>query len=501
MHKKNPAKCFLNGKLQKLCYTEYMEKQNHALHLNEMFRQQAEKYPDLTAIRYQEPAGTGEITCVTYRQLYDDIRKRAAAIVKNADEADSIQAGRNGEDKVPAGGNGEDRTSAGTPTEAIIVDGSYASVVEIFAANAAGLTVVMMEPLADPTLMKKRLASTDANRLWTWGSVQDISSDPQVGKKNRILFFTSGTTESARAVMLTGDSLLASAYNGTADLPLSTEDTLLCILPLYHVFGFVCGLMWGLVNGACVALGRGERHMMDDLTFFRPTVVSLVPVLFEFLLKKNLFNDGLKTILIGAGGCPKESIEMAQHRGIRVCFGYGLTETSSGVAISVGGDPYAMNVCVEDRVTITEDGEILVESPACMMEGYYRNPEATAAVLKDGVLHTGDIGFIDSGGKLHITGRIKDILVLPDGTKIFLPEYEAILSRALPDLQIACGEENGEVILYYYGNMSENEVERVLHGLMGLMPRGHQVRRIVRRRDPIPRNAAGKIVRSRLAEV
>lgn len=497
MHKNIREKRFSYGKMRKLCYTESMKRQNHALHLKDLFRQQAEQIPDLTAVKYQEPAGSGEITCVTYRQLYDDICKRAAEIAGSGLSAAGIPAG--GESQTAeAKGEGALSQADVSPTEGIIVDGSYASVIEIFAANAAGLTVVMMEPLADPGLMKKRLAATDVNRLWTWGSVQEISSGPVRGKENRILFFTSGTTESARAVILTGDSLLASAYNGTADLPLTTDDTLLCMLPLFHVFGFVCGLLWGLVNGACVALGRGERHMMDDLAFFHPTGVSLVPVLFEFLLKKNLFNEELQTILIGAGGCPKESIEMAQHKGIRVCFGYGLTETSSGVAISVSGDPYAMQVCVEDKVTITGEGEILVESPACMMEGYYRNPEATEAVLKDGILHTGDIGFLDSGGKLHITGRIKDILVLPDGTKIFLPEYEAILARALPDLQVACGEENGEVILYYYGDMSEHEVERVLHGLMGLMPRGHQVRRIVRRQEPIPRNAAGKIVRSRL---
>ena len=485
--------------MQNLCYTEIMKRQNHALHLEELFRQQAEQIPGMTAVKYQEPAGSGEVISVTYRQLYEDVLKRTAEI---ADSVISPAVTTAGGESQTAEAKGEGALSQAeiSPTEGIIVDGSYASVIEIFAANAAGLTVVMMEPLADPALMKKRLAATDVNRLWTWGGVEEISSSPVRGKKNRILFFTSGTTESARAVILTGDSLLASAYNGTADLPLTTGDTLLCMLPLFHVFGFVCGLLWGLVNGACVALGRGERHMMDDLTFFHPTTVSLVPVLFEFLLKRNLFNRELRTILIGAGGCPKESIEMAQHKGIRVCFGYGLTETSSGVAISVGGDPYAMKVCVEDRVTITEEGEILVESPACMMEGYYRNPEATNAVLKDGVLHTGDIGFIDSGGKLHITGRIKDILVLPDGTKIFLPEYEAILARALPDLQIACGEKNGEVILYYYGDMPEAEVERVLHGLMGLMPRGHQVRRIVRRKEPIPRNSAGKIVRSKLSE-
>ncbi|MEE8885147.1 MAG: class I adenylate-forming enzyme family protein [Eubacteriales bacterium] len=449
---------------------------------------QAERYPDRPAVIYYE-SGTGKgmdagsdlnagcgsdngtAECISYQTFYEDILNRAAVLEKS-----------------------------GPQVEGILPDGSYASVVEIFAANAAGSTVVMLEPSEDPSLMKQRIEKTDVSLLWTWGGAHELGKKEAEAVEDRILFFTSGTTASARAVELSGESLLASAYNGSQALPLTPEDRLLCILPLYHVFGFVCSLLWGLVNGASVALGRGQRHLMDDLEFFHPTVVSLVPVLFEFYLKRNLFNPELKTILIGAGGCPKELIEMARNRGIHVCFGYGLTETSSGVALSTGGDLYAMDVCVEDKVTISPEGEILVESPACMMKGYYRDPEATAEVLKDGVLHTGDIGFLDSGGRLHVTGRMKDILVLPDGTKIFLPEYEAIIMRALPDLETACGEEDGEIILYYYGDWEVKQVEDVLSGLMSLMPRGHQVRHIVRRSAPIPRNAAGKIVRSQLAD-
>ena len=75
-----------------------------------------------------------------------------------------------------------------------------------------------------------------------------------------ILFFTSGTTASSKAVVLTEGSLMAAAYNGSCKLPLSPDDTLLCVLPLNHVFGFVCGLLWGMECGTPVALGRGPRY-------------------------------------------------------------------------------------------------------------------------------------------------------------------------------------------------------------------------------------------------
>ena len=122
--------------------------------------------------------------------------------------------------------------------------------------------------------------------------------------------------------------------------------------------------------------------------------------------------------------------------GLRVSFGYGLTETSSGVAISVKGDPYAMEVCPDDTITIAEDGEILIEAPTCIMQGYYKRPDATREVLRGGVFHTGDLGMFDENGLLHITGRKKDMLVLPDGTKIFLPEYEAAIMQALGHTEI-----------------------------------------------------------------
>ena len=80
--------------------------------------------------------------------------------------------------------------------------------------------------------------------------------------EGQILFFTSGTVEAAKAVVLTDQSLCASAWNGGQMLPLSSEDRLLCVLPLNHVFGFVCGLLWGLSSGASVALGRGMRYWL-----------------------------------------------------------------------------------------------------------------------------------------------------------------------------------------------------------------------------------------------
>ncbi len=386
----------------------------------------------------------------------------------------------------------------------LLCDGSLENVIELFAANLAGLQLVLLDASLDGELLKTLIRYTDVDLLWGDEELrEELEPALMSGVKDgagRILFFTSGTTERSKAVVLTDHSLCQSAWNGSAKLPLAPEDTLLCLLPLGHVFGFVCGLLWGLSCGSCVALGRGARHYIDDCDFYRPTAVSVVPLLLGFLIQRRCVNPELKLVLVGAGDCPQRLLAAAGAMGLRVSFGYGLTETSSGVAISVRGDPFAMEVCPDDTITIAEDGEILIEAPTCMMQGYYKRPDATRAVLRDGVFHTGDLGRFDEEGLLHITGRKKDMLVLPDGTKIFLPEYEGALMQALGHTELAVALFNERPVLIYSGEGDEAEILDKLRDVIGSLPRGQQIARVIVTDEPLPRTATGKIKRWELQQ-
>ena len=397
-----------------------------------------------------------------------------------------------------------DRLSAdGKLRLGILCDGTYDCVITIFAAVLAGLTTVLLDENASETLLAEQIRETGVDSLWGDEELREElqpflakAPETQENEPGRILFFTSGTTASCKAVVLTDRSLMAAAYNGSCMLPLSPEDTLLCMLPLNHVFGMVCGLLWGMQCGSAVAMGRGMRHYVDDPAFYRPTVLSAVPLLLDFLLRHAPLGEELRLILVGAGDCPKELLEAAAARGIRISFGYGLTETSSGVAISVSGDPYALEVCPEDEVTLAPDGEILVRSPACMMLGYYNRPEETDEVLREGTLFTGDLGRWDEDGKLHIIGRKKEILVLKDGTKIFLPEYEARIMRVLPGRDFAVLEQDGKPVLLLHGQEEERaELQDKLREVMSELPRGQQISGFTFRDSPLPRTATGKIQR------
>lgn len=450
----------------------------------------------------------------------------------------------------------------------VLCDGSLSCVLTVFAAALAGMQVVLLDENASEDLLAAQIRQTDIDCLW--GSdddlieeLQDCLTDglsPLLGMtdaqslqsaqirtpdEHPILFFTSGTTSSSKAVVLTDASLMAAAYNGSCKLPLSSDDTLLCMLPLNHVFGFVCGMLWGMQCGAAVALGRGARYYTQDLSFFRPTALSAVPMLLGFLLQHNLLNEELGLVLIGAGDCPPALLAAAAAKGVSVSFGYGLTETSSGVAISVppeyrvnpactpdpgvpafagpdargralegtqSFDPYALEICPENTVTLADDGEILVAGASCMMKGYYKHPEDTAAVLRDGILYTGDLGRWDEDGRLHIIGRKKEILVLHDGTKLFLPEYESRIAAVLPGRDFAILEKNGRPVLLLVdpdaGSESEGcaaadeartSVLGAIRPVMAELPRGQQISAVLFTDRPLPRTATGKVKRWELA--
>ena len=433
----------------------------------------AERTPDAPALRY---ADEGVMMTMTYSEL-------RAEILKEIDYTRSL---------------GAEAACHGF----LIGDGvSPAELVRLFAAVGMGAQVVMLDANTPVPILRGLLPYTDVNA---------ISGDPELCRElepnlcrtmvqngaGKVLFFTSGTTERSKAVVLTEKSLCSSAYNGGTLLPLSADDTLLCMLPLHHVFGFVCGLLWGLSCGACVALGRGARHYIDDCDFFQPTAVSVVPMLLGFLLKQNLLNEELKLILVGAGDCPAALLQGARARGIRVSFGYGLTETSSGVALSLGDDPYAMTVCPDDEITIAPDGEILIKVRSCMMKGYYKCPEDTNTVLAGGMLHTGDLGRFDDKGRLHVTGRKKDMLVLSDGTKLFLPEAEAELAKLLGNVDFALALSGDRVTLALYGDTRDDEaVFAAIEPYQGTRPRSQQIAAISRQGEPLPRTATGKVKR------
>ncbi len=364
---------------------------------------------------------------------------------------------------------------SGIRSELIVTDHEPATLIRIFACVISGCDVILIdENMPDETLFAlARMAGAEsiyasdsdlqeelceacgcAPRWYQAGdeNCQRSSAALQAGddscrlssgiddnREGRLIFFTSGTTGSSKAVVLTSESLLCSSFSGQSMLPCGPGDIILSLLPFSHVFGFVCTMLWGLTYGATIALGRGTRYLLSDCEFFKPTILPVVPSLLKMLMQQHALPASLKVVLVGAAPLDAVSVKALQNVGMKVYLGYGLTETSSGIAITQDQkDPFALYPCPGADIRIEPDGEISVATP-CMMQGYLdfsetiredagsdeaENNDNSAYVLghpiipvEGGRLYTGDLGSLDTRGVLRLTGRKKDMLVLPDGTK------------------------------------------------------------------------------------
>ena len=444
---------------------------------------------------------------------------------------------------------------SGIRSELIVTDHEPATLIRIFACVISGCDVILIdENMPDETLFAlARMAGAEsiyasdsdlqeelceacgcAPRWYQAGdeNCQRSSAALQAGddscrlssgiddnREGRLIFFTSGTTGSSKAVVLTSESLLCSSFSGQSMLPCGPGDIILSLLPFSHVFGFVCTMLWGLTYGATIALGRGTRYLLSDCEFFKPTILPVVPSLLKMLMQQHALPASLKVVLVGAAPLDAVSVKALQNVGMKVYLGYGLTETSSGIAITQDQkDPFALYPCPGADIRIEPDGEISVATP-CMMQGYLdfsetiredagsdeaENNDNSAYVLghpiipvEGGRLYTGDLGSLDTRGVLRLTGRKKDMLVLPDGTKIFCPEYEEELSGliGLSDLTVILKQDRPFLVIGDSGGNVPENIDSLLAEFNEKRAMGLRICGVLSYGKPLPRTATGKIRR------
>ncbi len=306
----------------------------------------------------------------------------------------------------------------------------------------------------------------------------DIFTSRQVDSNAmNILLFTSGTTEAAKAVMLSHKNICSNLMGMCSMVYIDEKDTFLSVLPLHHTYECSCGFLCQLYRGSAIAYCEGLRHIQKNIKESKTTVMLGVPLIFEaiyrriwkqaakdpkklkklktgirisnFLKKFNIditrklfrpihdsFGGHLRLFISGAAAMDPEVAKGFQELGIHIIQGYGLTECAPIVAVN--RDVYFKNDAaglplpeMEVRIDSPNEegiGEIVAKGPNVML-GYYENPETTAQALKEGWFYTGDLGFIDSDGFVHITGRRKNVIVTRNGKNIYPEEIETLLNR------------------------------------------------------------------------
>jgi long-chain acyl-CoA synthetase len=252
------------------------------------------------------------------------------------------------------------------------------------------------------------------------------------------IMYTSGTTGNPKGVMLTHDNLLSNAVS-TWQLSEMTPDTVvLNWLPFSHIYARTIDHYQLLVGGVTVCLAESADTLVQNLEDVRPTNMASVPRFYEKVLTAVASADpaetgrrlrkvfGPRIDWLSSGGAPLPvAIAQAYHAaGLLVLQGYGLTESSPVISFNRKRHYKIDTVGLPIpgvEVRIADDGEILSRGPH-IMKGYWNNPDATAATVRDGWLYTGDLGELDADGFLKITGRKKELMVLSSGKKL-VPNY------------------------------------------------------------------------------
>ncbi|MBI3574620.1 MAG: long-chain fatty acid--CoA ligase [Gammaproteobacteria bacterium] len=342
-----------------------------------------------------------------------------------------------------------------------------------------------VQSLARVVCLERADADSDPRltRLTDWLPMQagELARAPSRPDELATLVYTSGTTGRPKGVMLSHRNILSNVAASLKAIPVYPGDRLLSFLPLSHMFERTCGYYLGMQAGGQTVYARSISLLAEDLRTQRPTVLIAVPRIFERIharmqegmppgsFKRRLFERAvdigwkrfrhqasflerllwplfkllvanklkrrvggrLRLIVVGGAAFAPEHARVFVGLGLPIIQGYGLTESGPVIACNRASDndPLSVGRALEGvALRLGESDELLVRGPGVML-GYWNNADATRATIDaDGWLHTGDRARIENG-RVYITGRLKDIIVLSNGEKLPPADAEAAILR------------------------------------------------------------------------
>ena len=347
-----------------------------------------------------------------------------------------------------------------------------------------------------------------------------------------VLQYTGGTTGVAKGATLLHHTIVANLLASEAWMqpglhrkPVSGQLTIICALPLYHVFAFItCGLL-GMRTGAVNILIPNPRDIpgtVKELAKHRLNIFPAVNTLFNALANNADFAKlDFSDLLISNGGGMAVQEAVARKwlaiTGCPIVEGYGLSETSAGVtcnptdsAAYTGtiGLPLP-NVWIKilddagNELPLGEAGEIAIKGPQ-LMSGYWQQPDETAKVMTpDGYFKSGDIGVMDARGYVKIVDRKKDMIVV-SGFKVFPNEIEDVVASHPGVLECAAvgvpDEKSGEAVMLFVVRRDNSLTKEALAAYCAKELTGYKRPKIIEFRDELPKTNVGKILRRELRD-
>ena len=361
---------------------------------------------------------------------------------------------------------------------AIIFSGKYEKIVEDAVENVPTMECVLGMDAQDDEDDKRSLFKFMVRgwELLREGNRNYVNAEIDPDKMTSLLF-TSGTTGMPKGVMLSHKNLVSNVMYMSEYVGFTLGDRGLSVLPMHHTYEFTCHIMTALYQGLSIAICEGLKYIVKNMAESQATVLVGVPLIFEKMHKKvwkqaessgkarkmraavniskviggenirgtkrlfkavhNAMGGKMNLFISGGAAIDPEVIKDFNAMGMNMIQGYGMTENAPIIAVNkdryhkaeAAGFPLrGTDVKIID---VDEDGigEIICKGPSVML-GYYEDPEATAEVLKDGWLHTGDFGYMDNEGFLYVTGRKKNLIVTKNGKNISPEEIEYYILKS-----------------------------------------------------------------------
>lgn len=335
------------------------------------------------------------------------------------------------------------------------------------------------------------------------------------------IIYTSGTTGRRKGAVLSSYALVSNIF--FKEMNFEGDNVALNVLPLHHIFSFSCDYLKNLKDGVTICLNLEKSRIFNDFLTFEPSVVRLVPMIFDAMCRRvrmirkrrkdlspreaaeQVFGRRLHSVIIsGAAFSPEAETEFVEM-GLEVRQGYGMTETGPRIAVPDGktciqSGGRVISIC-QARIV---DGEIQVKSPS-LMTGYYKLPKETEEVFtEDGYLRTGDLGRLTEDNELFITGRIKNVIILSNGENVSPEEIEIKYVVNPLVREIIVYENNGGIAAKIYPDFEYAEknginVEEAINELVRQQNAediaAREIDKVEIVNEPLPKTKTGKILR------
>ena len=326
-----------------------------------------------------------------------------------------------------------------------------------------------------------------------------------------LILFTSDTTGRSKGVVLSQRNLFApmrlftepfATVRRQFGLPEDYQFSAFSVLPLFHVAALTSLLSWS-ISGNAVNFCADLRRFYRDLAAMPSDVMAVVPTLLKSIhhdvCKGKAARLGkLRIFTCGAATYDPQMLADLIERGFTVIQTYGLTETVGDGGWNSAQDPAhlaSVGLRDPDMEYRLEDGELCMKGEAVML-GYYKDPEATEAVLKDGWFHTGDLARIDEDGYIYLTGRKNNLMILPSGENVSPEELEALLAKIPPVREVLVCQKEGKICARIScREAAQDQVRAFIHATNRMLPLYKRVAAVEFTDQPLPRNALGKLQR------